>query len=700
MASQMELRRVTPRRRSVTIAIGGTFAIGAGLLASAAAPAAAADPVTAVVQKSSSWSTGWCGAVAVRNTGGTAVTPTTLSFSLPAGSSLRNAWNASSSVSGSRVTLTLPSWARVPAGGTYTDTGFCLDGTGGAPTAPAVTLAGQGASPTPTATPTPTPTSTPTPTPTPTATPTPTPTPTPGPTTIGAITMPLSTHGNRIVDAAGQTVVLQGVNWFGFETQNHAPHGLWTRDYKDMLAQIKSQGFNTVRMPFSLAAMRATTTSGIDYGGGRNAALAGRTPQEVMDIIIDEAGRQGLLVLLDNHSQADDGFMYDLWYGQDGFTEADWLTTWTSLATRYAGKPNVIGADLKNEPHGSATWGTGAATDWRRAAELAGNAVLAKAPNWLIIVEGIEGQVAGGQTLDRHWWGGNLEGVRANPVRLNIADRLVYSPHEYGPGVFAQPWFSSPDMASILADRWTQGFGYISDSGTAPILVGEFGAKNVGLDTVEGRWIRQFADYMGQKGTSWTFWAWNPNSGDTGGVLADDWRTIHPDKMALLSSLMSRERIDFGAATSPTPTPTRTTTPTPTPTPTPTQTPTPTPPPTPTPTPPPTPTPTPTPTSTAGAGLAVTVTKDSTWETGFCRSTTIKNTTATALDSWRLTLTMAPGTALTSSWNGTVASSGSLISVTPPGWGAKIAPGQQVSVFGFCASGSGEPTDVKAVAVG
>ena len=44
--------------------------------------------------------------------------------------------------------------------------------------------------------------------------------------------------------------------------------------------------------------------------------------------------------------------------------------------------------------------------------------------------------------------------------------------------------------------------------------------------------------------------------------------------------------------------------------------------------------------------------------------------------------------------------SGSLISVTPPGWGAKIAPGQQVSVFGFCASGSGEPTDVKAVAVG
>ncbi len=294
-------------------------------------------------------------------------------------------------------------------------------------------------------------------------------------------------------------MILQGVNWFGFETANHAPHGLWTRDYKDMLAQIASLGFNTVRLPFSLEALRSTDTSGIDYGGGRNAALAGKTPQQVMDIIIDEAAARGLMVILDNHSQADDGFMFDLWYGQAGFTEADWLNTWQTLATRYANRPNVIGADLKNEPHGSATWGTGGPTDWRRAAELAGNAVLAKAPHWLVFVEGIEGPVAGGQQLDRHWWGGNLEGVRNHPVRLSIPHRVVYSPHEYGPGVYAQPWFSSPDMAAILADRWSKGFGYISEGGIAPIFVGEFGAKNVDLDTVEGRWIRQFADYHGPK---------------------------------------------------------------------------------------------------------------------------------------------------------------------------------------------------------
>ncbi|MCX6390775.1 MAG: cellulase family glycosylhydrolase, partial [Solirubrobacterales bacterium] len=191
-----------------------------------------------------------------------------------------------------------------------------------------------------------------------------------------AVQFPLKTQGSKIVDAAGTTVVLQGVNWFGFETSNHAPHGLWSRDYKEMLAQIRAQGFNTIRLPFSLQAMNSTTTSGIDYGNGRNAALAGKTPQQVMDLIIDEAARDGLMIILDNHSTSDDSFMHPLWYGLGGFTEDSWIARWQSLATRYKNRPNVIGADLKNEPHGEATWGTGAANDWRRAAERAGNAVL------------------------------------------------------------------------------------------------------------------------------------------------------------------------------------------------------------------------------------------------------------------------------------------------------------------------------------
>jgi endoglucanase len=153
---------------------------------------------------------------------------------------------------------------------------------------------------------------------------------------------------------------------------------------------------------------------------GPNAGLRGKTPQQAMDVVIDAAARAGLMVLLENHSQADDGYQYPLWYGQAGFTEDDWVEAWQGLARRYRDRPNVIGADLKNEPHGEATWGTGGPTDWRRAATRAGNAVTAIASDWLIVVEGIEGRVAGGR-LQTHWWGGNLEGVRDEPVRLTRA---------------------------------------------------------------------------------------------------------------------------------------------------------------------------------------------------------------------------------------------------------------------------------------
>ena len=117
-----------------------------------------------------------------------------------------------------------------------------------------------------------------------------------------------------------------------------------------------------------------------------------------MDVVVDAAARAGAdVVLLENHSLADDGYSYGLWYGQAGYDEDDWVAGWQALARRYRDRSNVIGADLKNEPHGDATWGTGGPTDWRRAAERAGNAVTRDRADWLIVVEGIEKPVAGGK---------------------------------------------------------------------------------------------------------------------------------------------------------------------------------------------------------------------------------------------------------------------------------------------------------------
>jgi endoglucanase len=484
---------------------------------------------------------------------------------------------------------------------------------------------------------------------------------------------PLSTDGARIVDRTGRTLTIQGVNWFGFETSNHVVHGLWARDYKQMLAQIHGLGFNAIRVPFSLQMMRSTNTSGIDFGGGRNAALQGKTPLQALDEIVAEARRQDLLVILDNHSLSDDGYAHDLWYGQGGYSEDDWVEAWRTMARRYGDDPNVVGADLKNEPHGAATWGTGAATDWRRAATRAGNAIQAIAPQWLILVEGIEGRTDG-QQLAQHWWGGNLEGVRHNPVTLSQPHKLVYSPHEYGPGVFNQPWFSAPDMSAQLEDRWAKGFGFITQQRIAPVLVGEFGGRQTTTDTTEGRWQRQFMDYLSRTGTSWTYWSWNPNSGDTGGVLKDDWTATNADKVGLLQALMRGERIGSTPGSG-TPTPTD-----------------PPPPPTPTdPTPPTEPVPT--------GSLTAAIRVDSQWGSGACVHVTVTNAGG-AVTGLRLRVTLPAGQTVTSSWNGTFTRSGTTVNVALPSWASSLGAGATYDATGFCVSTSTVPATVVALADG
>ena len=349
----------------------------------------------------------------------------------------------------------------------------------------------------------------------------------------------LSTAGNQIVDASGNSVRIAGVNWFGMETTTFAPHGLWARGYREMMDQMKSLGFNTIRLPYSDQLFDTSSTpNGIDFS--KNADLAGLSGLEVMDAVVSYADEIGLWVILDHHrsdagnSASDSG----LWFSA-AYPERVWIDNLTMLASRYAATRAVVGIDLHNEPHGPTTWGDGSATDWRLAAERAGNAVLAANPNLLIIVEGIEHASSGS-----YWWGGNLSNAGEHPVRLNVANRLVYSPHDYPASVYQQPYFSDPAYPANLPEVWDANWGYLFREGIAPVMVGEFGST---LATASDRaWFASMIDYLGgdldgdgshdlaagHQGVSWTYWSWNPNSGDTGGILADDWATPIEEKLS------------------------------------------------------------------------------------------------------------------------------------------------------------------------
>lgn len=464
------------------------------------------------------------------------------------------------------------------------------------------------------------------------------------------IPTPLSTQGTQIVDANGSSVLLRGVNWFGMETDVHVPHGLWVRDYREILTQIKDIGYNSIRLPFSVNALLSTNISGVDFSIGNNRDLQGKTPLQVMDIIIQTAASLNLLIILDCH-RLNDQRIPELWYG-DGFTEADWINLWKTLANRYKNQWNVVGADLKNEPHGVASWGTNdLRTDWRLAAERCGNAILTENPNWLIIVEGVEKNVPG-QQLTGHWWGGNLEGVRNYPLRLSVPNKLVYSPHEYGPGVFNSPWFDEPTFPQNLFNRWQKGFFYIVNEKIAPVWIGEFGGRQVDTSSKEGIWQRQLVDFIGKNNLGFAYWSWNPNSSDTGGILLDDWKTVDTAKQNLLKQLLTNPN-------------------------------------------PENPTPEPTPTPINQSDLNAEIMMNAEWNSGFCVNFRVTNKGNQLSKKWRLSFVVNQAK-ITQTWNGTFLQKADKYEVIPANWAQQIQPANSVEV-GYCADKLGTnflPTQV------
>ncbi|MGW0711910.1 cellulase family glycosylhydrolase [Streptomyces sp. NPDC002643] len=470
------------------------------------------------------------------------------------------------------------------------------------------------------------------------------------------------TNGRQLLDKDGQSVRIAGINWFGFETTNHVPHGLWTRDYKSMIDQIQSLGYNTLRIPYSDDILKpGTTPDSINYADGKNADLQGLTSLQVLDKIVAYAGQGGLKVILDRH-RPDAAGQSALWY-TSAVPESTWITNLKSLATRYAGNPTVVGMDLHNEPHDPACWGCGDTTrDWRLAAERAGNAVLSVNPDLLILVEGVQtyNGVSG-------WWGGNLMGVADHPVRLDVPDRLVYSAHDYATSVAQQSWFTDPAFPANMPGIWDRYWGYIFKQNIAPVWLGEFGTTLT--PTVDQQWLAALVTYLrststyGNDSFHWTFWSWNPNSGDTGGILKDDWQTVDTVKDGYLTSIKAPGFPPGGGGSDPGD---------------------------------PEDPDDPTDPGDPGGGTptcAATYTITSDWGTGFNADVKITNTGTTAISSWQATWTWSGTQQVTNMWNATYTQTGATVTAANAAHNGTVAAGGSAGFgFGAAPGGGGTPS--------
>ena len=369
----------------------------------------------------------------------------------------------------------------------------------------------------------------------------------------------LHVSGNQIVDAAGNPVWLTGTNWFGFNASERVFHGLWSANITNVTKSMADRGINLVRVPIStqlLLEWKNGQAAVPNVNTSANPELAGMDSLEIFEFWLDLCETYGIKVLLDVHSaEADNsGHIHPTWY-KGTVTPELYYQAWEWVATRWKTNDTLVAYDLKNEPHGKpgenprAKWDASTDTDnWKHAAETAARRILAINPEVLVLVEGIETYPREGETWNspntdpdltpnyyNNWWGGNLRGVADHPINLGAnQDQLVYSPHDYGPLVYNQPWFDKPfDKTTLTNDVWRPNWLYLHEDGTAPLLIGEWGGR-LGQDARQDKWMTALRDLIVEHRLHQTFWVLNPNSGDTGGLLLDDWKTWDEQKYALL----------------------------------------------------------------------------------------------------------------------------------------------------------------------
>ena len=376
----------------------------------------------------------------------------------------------------------------------------------------------------------------------------------------------LHVEGNKIVGSKGKQVWLTGVNWFGYNTGTNIFDGIWNSDLNTSIQSIADHGFNLIRIPISaelILQWKKGEYPTANYNRATNYYLENMNSLEIFDYVIGQCRANGLKLMIDIHSAKTDasGHNYNMWY-KDDITTEKYQEALVWMAERYAKDDTIIAYDLKNEPHGKpsetdrAIWNDSKdKNNWKYVAEQTALKILEKNPNVLIMVEGTEiypvdikanGDFSSKDEDDYYfnWWGGNLRGVADYPIDLGkYQDQLVYSPHDYGPTVYQQPWFyEGYNFNSLYEDCWKDNWMYIYEDGTAPLLIGEWGGF---MRDPNLTWMTHMRTLISKNHLHHTFWCFNANSGDTGGLVLDDFKTWDEEKYAFVKEVLWQENGKF-----------------------------------------------------------------------------------------------------------------------------------------------------------
>ncbi|MBN2036843.1 MAG: cellulase family glycosylhydrolase [Chitinispirillaceae bacterium] len=445
----------------------------------------------------------------------------------------------------------------------------------------------------------------------------------------------------------GSAFRVKGGSWFGLEgrselsTDEINPRGApmemyignvhWASSGRTLArdaTEIRNMGFNCVRIPIAPQTLNDSDPQGRDPNLKNTESVRIQGAFTALKAVIRACSAVGLYVLLDIHSCSNyvgwragrvdarppyvdanrddyDHKREDCSCAASGnpssvtrvqaYDVSKWLADLRTLAGLGSsiGVDNIMGIDILNEPW-DYSW-----SEWRSLVDQAYQAISAVNPNILIFVEGIGGtngnqdgspdtknDTPHGDIATNPNWGENLYEAGTNPPSMP-KNKLVFSPHTYGPSVCTQPMFADldaqPECAGLVEDAfgdmkcqividpikleagWHEHFGYLKSLGFA-VCIGEFGGNMDWPNKAESRhqrrysylndkttdeqWQNAFVDYLIRVNIFDSFyWSINPESSDTYGIYTTPfdpisnksgwgtWSGTDPRKLELLARL-------------------------------------------------------------------------------------------------------------------------------------------------------------------
>jgi endoglucanase len=333
----------------------------------------------------------------------------------------------------------------------------------------------------------------------------------------------LHASGRAIVDAAGSTVPLRGVNlggWFVMEKwmapldsgslpdtyaviqeldtrfgvakeqsliKTYQTNWITVTDLDD----IRDAGFNVVRVPVWWG--QFYPLGDISDAGWRADAF------ERLDWLVAKCAARGLYVIIDMHgvvggqSLSDDtGQAGRNTYWTDGNAQGNTATMWRQIANHFKGNPTIAGYDLINEPIGTPS--NDAAVN---AQDSLYKTVRSADPDHMVFMEGTWGS-----------WNWSM----LPPPSQHGWTNVVYEMHEYQ--------YANSGSAGVEAgaDRQVADFNAHA-SWNVPGFIGEF--NDFGNDAATWQYT---VDAYNKAGLSWTMWSYKA----THGLLPDSWGYYDP----------------------------------------------------------------------------------------------------------------------------------------------------------------------------